>query len=168
MEFEVITSDQRRLEFMAGSIQERDEWVQLIGQEIGKALGAQQAESKDGRLMASKAETDEIFHIPGNDRCADCGHREAKWASINLGVVLCIECSGERASYPIFLSFLKLLLSGVHRKLGSHFSKVRSLELDQWPCEYVEILKRVGNQKANAVWEKTLTPNSKIEPNSQT
>jgi len=37
------------------------------------------------------------------------------WASINLGVVLCIECSS------------------VHRNLGTHVSRIRSLDLDDWP-----------------------------------
>jgi len=37
------------------------------------------------------------------------------WASLNLGTVLCIECSG------------------VHRNLGTHLSRVRSLDLDDWP-----------------------------------
>lgn len=32
----------------------------------------------------------------------------------------------------------------------------------------MEIMKRVGNQKANAVWEKNLLPQSKIEPSVQT
>lgn len=37
------------------------------------------------------------------------------WASLNIGVLMCIECSG------------------IHRNLGSHISKVRSLDLDEWP-----------------------------------
>jgi len=32
--------------------------------------------------------------IIGNDRCCDCGAAEPSWASINLGITLCIECSG--------------------------------------------------------------------------
>lgn len=37
------------------------------------------------------------------------------WASINLGTIVCIECSG------------------IHRNLGTHLSRVRSLDLDEWP-----------------------------------
>lgn len=40
---------------------------------------------------------------------------DPEWASLNLGILMCIECSG------------------VHRNLGSHISKVRSLGLDDWP-----------------------------------
>src|SRR5271163_4973829 len=39
------------------------------------------------------------------------------WASINLGILVCKECSG------------------VHRSLGTHISKVRSLTLDKWAPE---------------------------------
>jgi len=45
--------------------------------------------------------------IPGNDVCAECGAPEPDWASLNLGILVCIECSG------------------VHRNLGVHISKVR-------------------------------------------
>ncbi|XP_042371549.1 arf-GAP with coiled-coil, ANK repeat and PH domain-containing protein 2-like, partial [Plectropomus leopardus] len=31
---------------------------------------------------------------PGNQLCCDCGEEEPRWASINLGVTMCIECSG--------------------------------------------------------------------------
>lgn len=54
----------------------------------------------------------EIATQPGNDRCADCGAPAPKWASWNLGITVCIRCSG------------------VHRSLGTHISKVKSIELD--------------------------------------
>ncbi|XP_018510678.2 ADP-ribosylation factor GTPase-activating protein AGD2 [Brassica rapa] len=50
--------------------------------------------------------------IPGNDECAECNAPDPDWASLNLGVLMCIECSG------------------VHRNLGVHISKVRSVTLD--------------------------------------
>ena len=42
-----------------------------------------------------------------SSECADCGTPGANWAVINLGIVVCISCSG------------------VHRSLGVHISKVR-------------------------------------------
>lgn len=36
----------------------------------------------------------EFLDIPGNDKCADCCSPNPKWASINLGILLCIDCSG--------------------------------------------------------------------------
>lgn len=71
----------------------------------------------------------EIRNVPGNDRCADCGAPDPDWASLSLGIVVCIECSG------------------IHRSLGVHKSKVRSLRLDYWEPEHVEIMKRLGNDK---------------------
>lgn len=49
---------------------------------------------------------DVLRKVCGNDICADCGAPEPDWASLNLGVLVCIECSG------------------VHRNLGVHISKV--------------------------------------------
>lgn len=48
-----------------------------------------------------------LREISGNDVCAECNAPEPDWASLNLGILLCIECSG------------------VHRNLGVHISKVR-------------------------------------------
>lgn len=84
-------------------------------------------------LYSSKIEQ---FHkIPGNDKCCDCGSNEPRWASINLGITLCIACSG------------------VHRSLGVHYSKVRSLTLDAWETEIVKVMMELGNDAINAVFE---------------
>lgn len=150
-EFELITSDQRRLEFVATSIEDRDEWVSAIEAEISKALsGSQLTPSRGGRPTAAKSEIDKLLRIPGNDVCVDCGGKNPCWAVINHGTLICIECSG------------------VHRKMGSHISKVRSLDLDQWPCDYMLIMQQIGNQKANAVWEGRLPSGNKIGPSATT
>lgn len=56
--------------------------------------------------IKSEKPIDVLRRVCGNDKCADCGAPEPDWASLNLGVLVCIECSG------------------VHRNLGVHISKV--------------------------------------------
>ncbi|CAD5215378.1 unnamed protein product [Bursaphelenchus okinawaensis] len=146
-EFEIVTSDQRRLEFVSSSPEERDEWVSAIENQIARALGSQCAQFKSARPVACKNDIDKLLTIPGNEVCADCGDKNPYWAVINVGILICIGCSG------------------VHRKMGSHVSKVRSLDLDQWPCDYLSIMEKVGNKKANEIWERNLNSNSKITPN---
>ncbi|EDV20296.1 uncharacterized protein TRIADDRAFT_61222 [Trichoplax adhaerens] len=76
--------------------------------------------------------------VTGNNVCADCGTKRVDWASINLGIVLCIECSG------------------VHRSLGVHISKVRSVTLDRWDSRTVEFMESRGNSLVNSVYEAKL------------
>ncbi|THU73401.1 hypothetical protein C4D60_Mb04t22450 [Musa balbisiana] len=78
--------------------------------------------------------------IPGNDACAECGAPDPDWASLNLGILVCIECSG------------------VHRNLGVHISKVRSLTLDVkvWEPAVVDLFCALGNAYCNSVWEELL------------
>lgn len=98
---------------------------------------------------------EELKRIPGNRQCADCGHNDAKWASINLGVVICIECSG------------------AHRSLGVHVSKVRSLTMDELSNEQKDVLRSLGNQKVNTIYLAGLDGNdttigiTKLNPNSE-
>ncbi|KAJ0969263.1 hypothetical protein J5N97_022140 [Dioscorea zingiberensis] len=83
---------------------------------------------------------DVLRKVPGNDICADCGASEPDWASLNLGVLVCIECSG------------------VHRNLGVHISKVRSLTLDVkvWEPSVINLFESLGNAFANSIWEELL------------
>ena len=63
-------------------------------------------EENKAQLAALKA----LLERPGNRACADCtgggAAGRATWASINLGVFICMRCAG------------------IHRGLGVHISKV--------------------------------------------
>ncbi|CAH8857533.1 unnamed protein product [Trichobilharzia szidati] len=78
----------------------------------------------------------------GNDFCADCGAPEPDWASLNLGAMVCISCSG------------------IHRQLGTHISRIRSLHLDEWSTESVAVMGAIGNTLANSVWEAAVPVNA--------
>nr|CRZ22818.1 BMA-CNT-2 [Brugia malayi] len=149
-EFEIITCDQKRWEFSATSVEERDEWVAAIEELIEKSLQAQmsQKQQDSSRGHGNKAEVQALRQIPGNDTCADCCALKPDWASLNLGTLICIECSG------------------IHRNLGSHISKVRSLDLDDWPMEYLNVMEAIGNKKANSVWEHSAPSGRKPQASS--
>lgn len=50
----------------------------------------------DSRERSTKGESvlKRVQSVAGNSQCGDCGQPDPRWASINLGVLLCIECSG--------------------------------------------------------------------------
>ncbi|ORZ09388.1 hypothetical protein BCR41DRAFT_309500, partial [Lobosporangium transversale] len=77
---------------------------------------------------------------PSNTICAECGAKNPDWCVINLGILVCIECSG------------------IHRGLGTHISKVRSLTLDttSYTKDLFEFIRSVGNNISNDIWEANL------------
>ena len=86
-----------------------------------------------------------------NSKCCDCGNSETvEWISISLLCVLCIKCSG------------------VHRSMGSHISKVRSLTLDNFTSpEILHLLhNNVSNANVNSIYESKHSKESKIKPSS--
>ncbi|KAK0052118.1 stromal membrane-associated protein 1-like isoform X2 [Biomphalaria pfeifferi] len=70
-----------------------------------------------------------------NKYCVDCDAKGPRWASWNLGIFLCIRCAG------------------IHRNLGVHISKVKSVNLDTWTPEQVSMMQEMGNSRARAVYE---------------
>ncbi|KAE8711868.1 ADP-ribosylation factor GTPase-activating protein AGD1 [Hibiscus syriacus] len=93
----------------------------------------------------SEKPIDILRKVPGNDKCADCGSPEPDWASLNLGLLVCIECSG------------------VHRNLGVHISKVRSLTLDVkvWEPSVLALFQSLGNVYVNSIWEELYSRHTK-------
>jgi stromal membrane-associated protein len=85
----------------------------------------------------------------GNKHCADCRTRNPTWSSVNLGVFVCLTCSG------------------IHRSLGVHISQVRSCNLDTWLPRQVDFVRNMGNEKANAFWEAQLPDHFKRPPGGQ-
>ncbi|KAG0232688.1 hypothetical protein BGX31_005033 [Mortierella sp. GBA43] len=77
---------------------------------------------------------------PANNFCAECGAKNPDWCAINLGILICIECSG------------------IHRSLGTHISKVRSFTLDttSYTRDLFDFIRAVGNDVSNGIWEATL------------
>ncbi|XP_037262451.1 arf-GAP with coiled-coil, ANK repeat and PH domain-containing protein 2 isoform X4 [Falco biarmicus] len=95
------------------------------------------SETKE-KLLKGESALQRVQCIPGNAACCDCGLADPRWASINLGITLCIECSG------------------IHRSLGVHFSKVRSLTLDSWEPELLKLMCELGNDIINRIYEAKL------------
>ncbi|UZJ52026.1 hypothetical protein CBS101457_001346 [Exobasidium rhododendri] len=109
------------------------------------------------RQAQSKAQNDAnaktlraLVKLPENKVCVDCKRNDPRWASWNIGCFLCIRCSG------------------IHRSMGTHISKVKSIDLDIWTPEQMASVQQWGNKLCNLYWEAHLKaghipPEHKVE-----
>lgn len=151
IEFQIISPGQREsnsgggvYELQGNDLDDMNEWVKIIRRQIEGALVHTVSFEKEDRSNMEQRSGSELF-IPGqstikelrliNKYCADCGALAPEWASLNLCIMICIDCSG------------------IHRKLGTHISKVRSITLDKWTFNSLQLMLTIGNDRANAVWE---------------
>ncbi|XP_069839238.1 arf-GAP with GTPase, ANK repeat and PH domain-containing protein 1 isoform X3 [Dendropsophus ebraccatus] len=136
-EFIIVSLTGQSWHFEATSYEERDAWVQAIESQILASLQSCESSKNKSRLTSQNEALalQSIRNLPGNSHCVDCDAQNPDWASLNLGALMCIECSG------------------IHRNLGTHLSRVRSLDLDDWPPELIKVMSAIGNELANSVWE---------------
>lgn len=74
-----------------------------------------------------------------NKTCVDCKTAtHPRWALWNLGCFICIRCLG------------------IHRLMGTHISRVKSVDLDAWTDEQIELMIKWGNHRCNLYWESKL------------
>ncbi|XP_054646603.1 arf-GAP with coiled-coil, ANK repeat and PH domain-containing protein 2-like isoform X4 [Dunckerocampus dactyliophorus] len=151
--FEVV-SPTKSCMMQADSEKLRQAWIKAVQNSIATAFRdkGEDAEKLDRKSSTSTGSLDsggepkerslkgesalqKVLTIPGNACCCDCGQPDPRWASINLGITLCIQCSG------------------IHRSLGVHFSKVRSLTLDSWEPELLKLMCELGNGVINQIYE---------------
>ncbi|XP_016344918.1 arf-GAP with GTPase, ANK repeat and PH domain-containing protein 3-like, partial [Sinocyclocheilus anshuiensis] len=136
-EFIIVSLTGQMWHFEASTYEERELWVQAIESQIFASLQSCESSKNKSRLgsQSDAVTIQSIRNVRGNSFCADCDAPNPDWASLNLGALICIECSG------------------MHRNLGTHLSRVRSLDLDDWPVELSMGMTAIGNAMANSVWE---------------
>ncbi|KAJ1666277.1 hypothetical protein EV178_002388 [Coemansia sp. RSA 1646] len=90
------------------------------------------SEDGSGRQLVALLQQDDA-----NTQCADCGAPHPEWCSLSLACLVCIECSG------------------IHRGLGTHVSKVRSLTLDvtSFTPPTIAMLRAAGNTINHSVFD---------------
>lgn len=84
-----------------------------------------------------------LFQTPGNDRCADCTAKNPRWASYSIGVFLCIRCAS------------------LHRKMGTHVSKVKSVSMDRWTLQEIQLMTNLGG---NSTLNRQINTNPQKHP----
>uniref|UniRef100_A0A7R9U3L3 Uncharacterized protein n=1 Tax=Pinguiococcus pyrenoidosus TaxID=172671 RepID=A0A7R9U3L3_9STRA len=151
--FEIISPGNRTFTLQAESRKDMESWIHVIRSQTESlivsteraqtdAVAAEKCDydQSNGRLSSSGPADFELVKalMDSNRLCVDCNRPRPDWCSINLGILMCIECSG------------------VHRALGAHISKVRSLTLDVLPCESLCVMECLGNDAINKVYESGL------------
>ncbi|KAL0318977.1 UNVERIFIED_CONTAM: ADP-ribosylation factor GTPase-activating protein AGD3, partial [Sesamum angustifolium] len=104
---------------------------------------------------------DALKKLPGNDKCADCGAPEPDWASLNLGILICIECSGIHRNLGLDQPRTQDARSGYRFtsfQVSTTLHRVRSLTLDvkAWEPSVIALFQALGNVFVNSVWEGVL------------
>ncbi|KAM5125730.1 arf-GAP with GTPase, ANK repeat and PH domain-containing protein 3-like [Mantella aurantiaca] len=143
--FVMVSLSGQSWHFEASVYEDRELWVQAIESQILASLQSCESAKNKTRLgsQSDALAIQSIRSVRGNSLCVDCDTPNPDWASLNLGALMCIECSG------------------IHRNLGTHLSRVRSLDLDDWPVELTMVMMAIGNSLANGVWENSTEGYSK-------
>ncbi|XP_071190759.1 arf-GAP with SH3 domain, ANK repeat and PH domain-containing protein 1 isoform X2 [Salvelinus alpinus] len=143
-----LISHNRTYHFLADDEPVCVAWISVLTNSKQKALNVALDERKSSGDNSvedlTRAITEDIRRMPGNNMCCDCGAPDPTWISTNLGILTCIECSG------------------IHREMGVHYSRIKSLSLDKLGTSELMLAKNMGNSGFNEIVEaNVLSPSLK-------
>uniref|UniRef100_A0A8D0AK95 Un-named sa1614 n=1 Tax=Sander lucioperca TaxID=283035 RepID=A0A8D0AK95_SANLU len=140
-----LISHNRTYHFLAEDEAECVAWISVLSNSKQEALSVALDGGRTGGGCGessvedlTRAITDDVRRMPGNNCCCDCGAPDPGWISTNLGILTCIECSG------------------IHREMGVHVSRIQSLSLDSLGTSDLLLARNVGNSGFNEILEANL------------
>uniref|UniRef100_A0A669DR82 ArfGAP with SH3 domain, ankyrin repeat and PH domain 2b n=1 Tax=Oreochromis niloticus TaxID=8128 RepID=A0A669DR82_ORENI len=148
--FDLFSHD-RTYHFQAEDESECQIWVSVLQnskeEALNKAFKGDQDEGENNIVQElTKSIVGEVKKMSGNNSCCDCGAADPSWLSTNLGVLICIECSG------------------IHREMGVHYSRIQSLDLDVLGTSELLLANNVGNASFNEIMEADLSAQEVTKP----
>ncbi|NWY59575.1 ASAP1 protein, partial [Chionis minor] len=144
-----LVSHNRTYRFRAEDGQDCAAWVSVLGNSKEEALNVAFSMARGGgersREELTWAIIKEVRGMPGNRECCDCSAPDPTWLSINLGILICIECSG------------------IHREMDVHLSRIQSLSLDKLATSELLLARNISNSGFNNIMEANL-PSFSMKP----
>ncbi|XP_062842347.1 arf-GAP with SH3 domain, ANK repeat and PH domain-containing protein 2 [Trichomycterus rosablanca] len=146
-----LISHNRTYHFLAEDEPDCVAWISVLmnskQEALNEALDEHKQTGESSVEDLTRAVIEDILRMPGNHICCDCGAPDPTWISTNLGILICIECSG------------------IHREMGVHYSRIQSLSLDKLGTSELLLARNIGNSGFNEIVEANL-PSQFLKPSA--
>ncbi|KAI4900436.1 hypothetical protein NFI96_033090, partial [Prochilodus magdalenae] len=173
--FEVVSPSKSCL-LQADSERQQQGWMSAVQNSIASAFQERREDTISPRVRCSSVSAgsmtsaggeqqdsarmalEEVQAIPGNGYCCDCGEPGPDWASINLGITLCITCSGihrkvrEICLLRVWVSTFRLSLSISLSNSGLFLFSFYFLEC-LFLHSLLKLMCELGNSAINQIYE---------------